>query len=133
MFNEFKEFLLKTNAMALAVGVIIGAAAGKIVSALVADILMPIISLALPAGDWREASFVLVANADPKLVKAIKYGDFLGSVIDFVFIALAVFLIMKMLIKPAPPAPETPSKGCPFCKESNAVDATKCKACTSEI
>ncbi len=133
MIGEFKGFLTKTNALALAVGVIIGAAMGKVVSALVADILMPIIGLVMPKGDWREAQIVLSSATDAAgktTVNAIKYGDFLGNVIDFIVIAYVVFMITKALIKEAP-AP--PSKDCPFCKEKNAADATKCKACASEI
>jgi len=79
MLNEFKAFLTKSNALALAVGVIIGAAAGKIVSALTADLLMPLIALILPKGDWREAQIVLSTATDAAgktTVNAIKYGDF---------------------------------------------------------
>ncbi len=67
----FINFLRQTNALALAVGVIIGGAVGKVVSSLVADMLMPLVSLGLPAGDWRDAKIVLESNADPKLVKAL--------------------------------------------------------------
>jgi large conductance mechanosensitive channel len=133
MLKEFKEFLTKTNALALAIGVIIGAASGKVVSALVADILMPIIGLILPKGDWREAQIVLsktVDKAGKESINAIKYGDFLGNTVDFIAIALVVFFVTKALLKPAPAAP---SQTCPFCKEANAVDATKCKACTSAL
>lgn len=135
MLAEFKAFLTKTNALALAVGVIIGAASGKVVSALVADILMPLIGLVLPKGDWRTAQIVLSTAQDPTdpkkmVVNAIKYGDFLGNVVDFIVIALVVFLMTKWLLKPAP---EVPTKSCPFCKEVNAIEATRCKACTSEL
>src|SRR5579862_6369751 len=133
MIQDFKAFLTKSNALALAIGVIIGAASGKVVSALVADILMPIIGLILPKGDWQQAQIVLSRGMDAKgnpTVNAIKYGDFLGNVVDFIAIALVVFLITKALLKPEPPAP---SQTCPYCKESNAVDATKCKACTSAL
>ena len=133
MISDFKTFLTKSNALALAVGVIIGAAMGKVVSALVADILMPVIGLVMPKGDWREAQIVLSTATDAAgktTVNAIKYGDFLGNVIDFIVIAFVVYLVTKALIKEAPAAP---SKTCPFCKEKNAVDATKCKACASAI
>ena len=106
MFKEFKESLTQSNALALAVGVIIGAAVGKVVSALIEDLLMPIISLALPAGDWREAKLVLAtAHApDGKLLEtAIRYGHLIGTVIDFVAIAFVVFLITRALLKPPPP------------------------------
>lgn len=136
MLKEFKEFLTKSNALALAVGVIIGAASGKVVSALVADILMPVIGLVLPSGDWRDASIKLgqsVDKAGKVSINAIKYGDFLGNIVDFICIAFVVFIITKALLKPAPEEPAAPSQTCPFCKESNAVDASRCKACTSEL
>src|SRR5580700_5713349 len=124
MIKDFKEFLTKTNAMALAIGVIIGAASGKVVSALVADILMPIIGLILPKGDWREKQIVLSQSFDhgKESINAIKYGDFLGNVVDFIAIALVVFVVTKALMKEPPAAPPEPSQICPFCKESNAVD-----------
>jgi large conductance mechanosensitive channel len=135
MFAEFKAFLTKSNALALAIGVIIGAASGKVVSALVADVIMPLVGIVLPKGDWRAAQIELSRAPDPadpakQIINAIKYGDFFGNVVDFVVIALVVFLLTKALLKPAV---EAPSKQCPFCKESNAVDATKCKACASEL
>ena len=104
MLNEFKTFLLKTNALALAVGVIIGGAVGKVVSSLVADILMPIISLAIPGGAWKEATLVLTRNADGTPASQIGYGSFLGSVIDFVIVAFVVFMITKSILKEDPNA-----------------------------
>lgn len=135
MLAEFKAFLTKSNAFALAIGVIIGAASGKLVSALVSDMLMPLIGVLLPKGDWRTAQIVLSSAVDPTdpkkmVVNAIKYGDFLGNMIDFIAIAAVVFLMTKLFLKPAP---EAPSKECPFCKEKLPVDATKCKACTSAL
>ena len=133
MLSEFRAFLTKSNALALAVGVIIGAAMGKVVSALVADILMPIVGLVLPKGDWREAQIILSQATDPTgkvSVNAIKYGDFIGNVVDFVVVAFIVFMVTKALLKPAP---EVPTKTCPYCKETNAEDATKCKACASAL
>src|SRR5512138_2058149 len=100
MFPEFRSFLIKTNALALAIGVIIGAAVGKVVSSLVSDILMPLIGLALPGGAWREAKIVLKANPDGTVANAITIGAFLGSVVDFVIIAFVVFLITRSLLKP---------------------------------
>jgi large conductance mechanosensitive channel len=105
MMSEFKAFLLKTNALALAVGVVIGAAVGKVVSAIVDDVIMPIVGLMLPAGDWREAKFVLSSSTvmkDGKEVvseNAIKYGDLIGKTIDFVIIAWVVFVITKAFLK----------------------------------
>jgi len=134
MLQEFKEFLTKSNAMALAVGVIIGAATGKVVSGVVDDLLMPIIGLVLPSADWREAKFVLrtVTDAQGKVTDtAIAYGHLIGTIIDFAFIALVVFLIMKALIKPPPPGP--PTKNCTECLETIPSAARKCKACGSSV
>jgi len=134
MLQEFRDFLTKTNAMALAVGVIIGAATGKVVSGVVDDVLMPVISLALPSGDWRQAKIILntVTDAKGKVTEsAITYGHLLGTIIDFIFIALVVFLIVRALIKPPPPGP--PTKSCPECLESISAEARKCKACGSNV
>jgi len=137
MWTEFKGFLLKTNAFALAVGVIIGAATGKVVSAVVADLLMPIVSLLIPSGAWREAEIVLTTTTGPDgkaIVNAIRYGDLLGAVVDFAIIAFVVFLITKTVLreKPAPAGPPT-TKTCPDCKETIAIEARRCKFCTAAL
>ena len=134
MFKQFKDFLTKSNAMALAIGVIIGAATGKLVTGIVADLLMPIISLVLPAGDWREKQIVLksvVDAAGKETVTAIKYGDLVGNTIDFLIIACVVFLITKALLPKPEPAPVM--KTCPECLESIPAAAKKCKACGSVV
>ena len=134
MLGEFKMFLLQTNALALAVGVIIGGAVGKVVSSLVSDILMPLIGLLIPAGGaWRELSFVLSTKPDGTPGNAITYGAFLGNLVDFVIIALCVFMITKAILKPAPAAPGPPTKECPECKEIIPAAARKCRACTSAV
>jgi large conductance mechanosensitive channel len=133
MLQEFKAFLTKSNALALAVGVIIGAATGKVVSGVVDDLIMPVIGLVLPSGDWRDAKFVLrtVTDAKGKVTdSAIAYGHLIGTLLDFFFIALVVFFIARALLKP-PPAP--PSKGCPECLETIPAEARKCKACGSAV
>jgi large conductance mechanosensitive channel len=133
MGRAFRDFLLKQNALALAVGVIIGAAIGKVVASLVADILMPLISLGLPAGDWRAAKIVLSESVGPDgkpVVNAINYGTFVGTVIDFVIVAFAVFMIVRYLLRPVPDAP---TKICPFCQETIPAEAKKCRACTSTV
>jgi large conductance mechanosensitive channel len=123
--KEFREFLLKQNAFALAVGVIIGAAIGKVVSAIVDDVLMPIIGLVLPAGDWRSAQLTLSGQ------NAIKYGDLVGRIIDFFVIALVVFFLTKAFLeKPAAPAA---TKSCPECLEAIPATARKCRACGSVV
>lgn len=134
MLKEFKEFLLKTNALALAVGVIIGGAVGKVVSSLVADVLMPLISLVIPGGSWRDARIVLSSHPDAtgKVVEnAITLGTFLGTLVDFVIIAAVVFLITKALLKPAPAPPAAPTKTCPECLETIPQAAKRCRACGS--
>ena len=122
---EFREFLLKQNALALAVGVIIGAAIGKVVSGVVDDLLMPVIGLILPAGDWRNAQIALGGNA-------IKYGDLLGRFLDFLIVAVVVYLVTKAILeKPAAPPPDT--KTCPQCLEVVPAAARRCRACTAQL
>ena len=133
MIQEFKDFLLKTNALALAIGVIIGGAVGKVVSSLVSDILMPIIGLLIPGGAWRELKWVLTMKPDGTPGNAVTYGQFVGAIVDFVIISFCVFMITKALLKPAPapPAPET--KTCPDCLETVPKAAKKCRACGSAV
>ena len=133
MLNEFRDFLTKTNALALAIGVIIGGAVGKVVGGLVDNILMPLIGLALPGGAWREAKVVLKTNPDGSAAAALGIGPFFGNIVDFVIVAFVVFMITKALLKPAPAPPAPPTKVCPACKESIPADATKCRACTSAV
>ena len=129
----FIEFLKKTNALALAVAVIIGAAIGKVVSSVVGDLLMPIIGLFLGGGDWRAWQIPLKTAADGKVVSALGVGSFLGAVVDFVIIAFFVFVVTKALLKekPAPPGPAM--KTCGACGESVLAKATRCKYCTSAV
>jgi large conductance mechanosensitive channel len=132
VFGEFRGFLLKTNALALAIGVIIGTALGTVVSSLVNDIIMPPIGLVLGGIDFADLKIVLKAAAggDAKTEVAIRWGLFINAVIAFIAIAFVVWWISRMFIKEPPPAEV---KTCPFCKEPNAVDATKCRACASQI
>jgi len=129
---EFREFLLKTNALALAIGVIIGVALGAVVTSLVTDIIMPPIGYLLGGVDFANLKIVLKAAVgnDPTSEVAIRWGTFINTLIAFVVIAFVVFLIARTLIKDEP---AVPTKSCPFCKQDNAVDATRCKACTSSI
>jgi len=136
MVKGFRDFLLKHQVLGLAIAVIIGGAIGKVVSSLVADIVMPLVSLLIPGGEWRTAKMILskTVGADGKeVVNAINYGSFVGSVVDFVVIAFCIYIITKACIKEEAPAPAAPTKTCPRCKEGVAVDATKCKFCTSDI
>ena len=133
MFDEFKQFLTKTNALALAVGVIIGAGIGKLVGSIVSDLIMPVLGLLMPGGAWRELKLVLTRTPDGAPANAITYGAFLGNLIDFIIVAIAVFLISKALLRPAPEPPAKPTKECPQCCETVAAAAKKCRYCTSPL
>jgi large conductance mechanosensitive channel len=134
--SEFKAFLLKSNALALAIGVVFGAALGTVVNSLVKDIILPPIGYALGGVDFAAIKTVLapasgVPGTDgytPEV--AVLWGVFIQNVISFIVIALVVFLIARWIVRPAP-EPET--KDCPFCREAVLVDATRCKYCGSEI
>ncbi|MBK7367165.1 MAG: MscL family protein [Candidatus Eisenbacteria bacterium] len=129
----FIDFLKQTNALALAIGVIIGGAVGKIVDSVVSDLLMPLISLAMPNGDWRAAKIALTTNPDGTIDKAIGIGAFAGRTVDFVIIAAVVYMITKSLLKPAPAAPAAPTKTCGDCCSSVPVAAKKCMHCGSAV
>jgi len=123
MIGEFRKFLQKNNVMALAIGFIMGAAVGKVVTALVTDLIMPIVTFALPGGDWRK---IVLNMGNAKIL----FGEFLGTVVDFIIIAFVVFVVTKKFIK-EPPPPET--KVCPACLETVAAKASRCKFCTETI
>lgn len=138
MLKGFKDFLLKNNVFALAVAVIVGGAVGKVVSSLAADIIMPVISIVMPRGEWRSAKLVIgtMTGADGKeVVNALNYGTFFGNVVDFLIIGFVVYLMTKALLreKPVEAAPAAPTRSCPRCKETVPADATRCKFCTSDI
>jgi large conductance mechanosensitive channel len=127
MVKEFREFLVKHNVLALAVGVVIGAAVGKVVSGVVDDFIMPIVGVIMPGGEWRNAELVLAGK------NAIKYGDFIGRIIDFTIVAAVVFFILKAFIREAKPAAAPATKTCPQCLETIPEAAKKCRACTSPV
>ena len=127
--REFKEFAVKGNVIDLAVAVIIGGAFGKIVSALVADLIMPVVNAVMPQGDWRKW------EATPL---HFKIGDFIGTVVDFLVVALVVFMaIVKVMSvatrKQAPGEPPPATKACPECLEVVPAVARRCRACTSVL
>src|SRR5262249_46146885 len=137
LWKEFREFLLKQNALALAIGVIIGAAIGKVVSALAEHVINPVIGLMLPGGKWREAVIVLKSHVDATTGKTvvdsgIGYGQLIGALVDFIIIAAVLFIIARVFIPKKDEAkPET--KECPQCREVIPVAATRCKACTQPV
>ena len=146
MLKEFKEFALRGNVVDLAVGIIIGAAFGKITSSLVKDILMPPIGLLLGNVDFSNLFISLsgqhfdsLAAAQKAGVATINYGVFITTLIDFALVAFAVFLLVKLMnrlqrnakAEEAPAAPTT--KDCPRCLTKIPLAATRCPACTSEL
>jgi large conductance mechanosensitive channel len=137
VWQDFKTFAFKGNVVDLAVGVVIGAAFGKIVSALVADFIMPIVALLMPAGDWRENGVVLRQGMSEKETVVLKYGDFLGSVLDFFIVAFVLFLIVSKLVKAAEGRIKGPvvvaTKECPLCLETVPAAAKRCKFCTGDF
>jgi large conductance mechanosensitive channel len=133
MFGEFRAFLLKTNALALAIGVIIGGALGTVVNSLVNDIIMPPLGALLGGVDFSQLKFIIKAaapGADPATEVAIRWGSFINALVAFIVIAFVVWRLSSMFIHEPPPADV---KTCPFCREANAVEASKCRACASEI
>ncbi|MCA1829068.1 MAG: large conductance mechanosensitive channel protein MscL [Myxococcales bacterium] len=122
---DFRAFLLKQNAFALAIGVIIGAAMGRVVSGLVDDVLMPIVGLVMPGGDWRNAQLTLSG------ANAIKYGDLIGRLLDFVIVAAVVYALIKAFLEKEAPAPAT--RTCPECLEAIPIGARRCRACGSAV
>jgi len=144
-FGEFKTFALKGNMIDLAVGMIIGTAFNNIVKSLVNDIFMPVLSLftgKLDFANWFIAldgnKYLTAAEAAEAGAATLNYGLFIAGIVEFIVMALVVFMIVKMMNKmkkeepaPAPAAPTT--KKCPFCKSDISLEATRCPHCTSTL
>jgi large conductance mechanosensitive channel len=142
--REFREFVARGNVIDLAVGVIIGAAFGKIVTTLVEGVVMPPIGLVLGRIDFSSLFYVLdtskglpasLADAKAKGIPVIAYGQFVNDVISFLIVALAVFVLVKQvnrLKREVPPA-APPTKDCPYCATAIPVKARRCPNCTSEV
>jgi large conductance mechanosensitive channel len=144
MWKEFKEFAMRGNVVDMAVGIIIGAGFGKIVSSFVNDILMPPIGLLLGRVDFSNLylnlsgqQFASLAEAKKAGAATINYGLFFNTVLDFVIVAFAVFIVIQQLSKltkkPAPPPGPPTTKDCPYCLSTIAIKATRCPSCTSEL
>ena len=143
MLKEFREFAVMGSVVDMAVGVIIGAAFGKIVTSLVNDIVMPPIGLLIGRVDFRSLYVSLNRQTYPSLAEAqkagaptINYGLFLNTVLEFLIVAFVVFLIVKQInrISPPPaPAPAAPMKDCPFCATAIPMAAKRCPFCTSPL
>jgi large conductance mechanosensitive channel len=142
MWKEFKDFIARGNVVDLAVGIIIGLAFGKIVTSLVNDIIMPPIGLLLGKVDFNNLfinlsgkPYATLAAAKEAGAATINYGVFINTIIEFLIIALVVFLLVRQInkiMKPAaPPAP--PTKDCPYCYSAVPIKATRCPNCTSQL
>lgn len=141
MLREFKEFIARGNVIDLAVAVVIGAAFGKIVTAFVEGIIMPPIGLILGKADFSSLFYdlsgqhpVSLADAQLRGLPVIAYGTFLNTIVNFLIIAVAVFMVVKAVnkIKAQPPPPPN-SKDCPYCLTAIPLAATRCAACCSEV
>lgn len=142
MLKEFKEFVMRGNVVDLAIGVVIGVAFGKIVTSFVEDVLMPPIGLALGNVDFSNL-FINLSGKDYPSVAAAKaagaatlnYGIFLNTVLNFVIIAFAIFILIKQINRMQKPAPAAApaTKDCPHCLLAIPIKATRCAHCTSEL
>jgi large conductance mechanosensitive channel len=143
MWKEFREFAARGSVLDLAVGVIIGAAFGKIVTSLVNDVLMPPIGLLLGGFDVKGrfvalngASYPSLAAAQAANAPTINYGNFVNTVLEFLIIAFVIFLLVRSINRlktPAPAAPKDESRDCPYCFSRISRKATRCPHCTSEV
>lgn len=147
MFKEFREFIMRGNVLDLAVGVIIGAAFGGVVTSLVNDVIMPPIGLALGQVDFKDlyillkegstaAPYASLAVAKEAGAVTLNYGAFINTLINFLIVGFSIFMVIRaanrMMTRPAPaPAPTT--RDCPFCLSAVALKATRCPHCTSEL
>ncbi len=144
MLKEFKEFALKGNVLDMAIGIIIGAAFGKIVTSMVKDVIMPPIGLLLGNVDFSnlfinlsDQEFESLAAAQEAGAATINYGAFINTVLDFLIVAFVIFLVVKqfnrMKKKEEAPPPEPTTKECQFCHSTIPIKATRCPNCTSEL
>ena len=140
MFKEFRQFAARGNVLDLAVGVIIGAAFGKVVSSLVADVIMPPIGLIIGRVDFRNLYLALTGQHYPSLAEAqkagvptINYGVFVNTIIEFLIVAFVVFLLVRQVNKWMPPPVPEARRDCPFCASAIPVRARRCPFCTSEF
>jgi large conductance mechanosensitive channel len=141
MFKEFKAFAARGNVLDLAVGVIIGAAFGKIVSSLVSDIVMPPIGLLIGRVDFKSLfvslngeTYASLADAQQAAAPTINYGIFLNTVLEFLVVAFAIFLLVRQINRlSTPPAAAETTKTCAFCASAIPIAAKRCPHCTSTL
>src|SRR5271169_3110422 len=142
MLKEFKEFAMRGNVMDMAVGLILAAAFGKIVTSFVGDILMPPIGLLLGQADFSSLFINLgsqhydtLAAAKAAGAATLNYGAFLNTIIDFLIVAFAIFIVVRQInrMKASAPAPVVSTRDCPYCFSAISVKATRCAFCTAEL
>lgn len=142
MLKDFKEFVMRGNVLDLAVGIIIGAAFGKIVTSLVSDILMPPVGVMLGKVDFANLFIDLSGGGHPSLAAAkaagvatINYGLFLNTIIDFLIVAFVIFLVIRQAnkLRPQPAPAAATTKDCAFCCTAIPIPAKRCPNCTSQL
>lgn len=141
MLKEFKEFAMRGNVLDMAVGIIIGAAFGKIITSFVSDILMPPIGLLLGKVDFSGLfvnisgqTYATLAEAKKAGAATLNYGLFLNTVLDFLIVAFAIFLLIRQVNKmKRQPEAEPATKDCPYCLSAIPIKAIRCGHCTSQI
>jgi large conductance mechanosensitive channel len=126
MWREFKAFLVTQNVVALAIAVVIGAATGRVVTAIVEGIIMPIVQALLPMGEWETATVTI--GGVPFAV-----GMLASALLNFTIVALVVWQVARVLIRPAPPEAKPTTRPCPYCLQAIDAAATRCAYCTSEV
>lgn len=141
-FNEFKAFAVRGNAVDMAVGIIIGAAFGKIIDSLVKDVVMPPIGRLLGGVDFKQLyinlgdkTFETLEAAEKAGAPLIKYGAFINALVDFTIIAFAIFVMVRMInkLKTQPQPVDPTTKECPHCLSTIPLKATRCAHCTSNL
>lgn len=133
MLKEFKAFAMRGNVVDMAVGIIIGAAFGKVISSLVNDVLMPPIGFILGKVDFSNLSITLLQKTADSPAVVISYGAFINTIINFTIVAFAMFIVIKQMNRLVKSKEEPTKKDCPYCFSSIAIKAKRCPECTSAL
>lgn len=134
MWKDFKEFAMRGNVIDMAVGIIIGSAFGKVVSSLVNDVIMPPIGMLLGKVDFSNLSITLHQQTANASAVAIKYGVFINTILDFLIVAFAMFMVIKQVNRfTHSQAKKESTKNCPYCDSSISIKASRCPDCTSQL
>ena len=140
--GEFKEFIMRGNMMDMAIGIIMGGAFGAVITSLIEDVIMPVVSLATGGTDFSNwfvsldgSKYATLDAAKEAGAATLNYGVFITAIINFVILAFVIFMIVKAMNKMRRKQEEAPAttKTCPFCKTEIAIEATRCPNCTSEV